>query len=34
MEMAVAMHFQVSGDKITKFRLYEDSFQVANAYAE
>ncbi|MFG2049452.1 nuclear transport factor 2 family protein [Micromonospora sp. NPDC048935] len=33
-EMAVAMHFQVSGDKIIKFRLYEDSFQVANAYAE
>jgi ketosteroid isomerase-like protein len=33
-EMAVAMHFQVSGDKIVKFRLYEDSFQVAAAYAE
>ena len=30
----MAMHFQVTGDKIIKFRLYEDSFQVANAYAE
>lgn len=33
-EMAVAMHFQVRGDKIVKFRLFEDSYQVANAYAE
>ncbi|MFG1917426.1 nuclear transport factor 2 family protein [Micromonospora sp. NPDC048898] len=33
-EMAVAMHFRVRDDQIVKFRLYEDSFQVANAYAE
>ncbi|WP_212992943.1 nuclear transport factor 2 family protein [Actinoplanes auranticolor] len=33
-EMAVAMYFEVSDERITKFRLYEDSHQVANAYAE
>ncbi|SCF00401.1 nuclear transport factor 2 family protein [Micromonospora mirobrigensis] len=33
-EMAVAMHFRVRGDQIVAFRLYEDSFQVAEAYAE
>jgi hypothetical protein len=32
--MAVAMHFQVTNGEIVKFRLYEESFQVANAYAE
>ncbi|WP_164842567.1 nuclear transport factor 2 family protein [Actinoplanes solisilvae] len=33
-EMEVAMRFEVNGDEITKFRLYEDSHQVAGAYAE
>jgi ketosteroid isomerase-like protein len=33
-EMAVAMHFRVSSGKIVKFRLYENSFLVAAAYAD
>ena len=32
-EMPVAMHFQVEGDKIVKFHLYEDTLKVSQAYA-
>jgi uncharacterized protein len=30
----IAMHLQVAGDKIVKLHLYEDTFAVAEAYAE
>ncbi|MGC5311417.1 nuclear transport factor 2 family protein [Micromonospora zamorensis] len=33
-DMAVAMHFRVRDDQIVKLRLFEDSFKVANAYAD
>ena len=33
-EMPIAMHFQVAGDKIVKFYLYEDTLEVAQAYAD
>ncbi|MBY8880678.1 nuclear transport factor 2 family protein [Actinacidiphila acidipaludis] len=32
-EMPIAMHFQVAGDKIVKFYLYEDTLKVSQAYA-
>lgn len=32
-QMPVAMHFQVTADKISKLYLYEDTAKVAQAYA-
>ncbi|MER5409330.1 nuclear transport factor 2 family protein [Streptomyces sp. NPDC002769] len=33
-EMPIAMHFQVTDDKISKLYLYEDTAKVAQAYAQ
>lgn len=33
-QMPIAMHFQVADGKIVKLYLYEDTFKVAQAYAQ
>lgn len=33
-QMPIAMHFQVADGEITKLYLYEDTFKVAQAYAQ